>query len=222
MNYRRPSTPARSGAFTLVELLVSMAVMAVMMLILLQTTATSLNLWRASEGRIAIGREARGSSALISQDLASILVPANPALWPQMPNPRTLQFLTLKPRDFQDEGNPGDVCYAVYRFVPGEFLLQRAFVDSAETFAALRAGRLPADDSLNFAMLATNVFAQRLRLLDAEGRPPGPGAAPRFVEVQFSVYPSRDAAQNAGYGMTNQPSEELFLRAPLPPPPPSS
>ena len=91
------------------------AVLAIVMAILLGALSTSLSLWRNTEGKLAADREGRAAELMMAQDLASAVVPADPALWPRVNNGH-LQFLTAKSTDYQTTGdnNLGDVCFVEY------------------------------------------------------------------------------------------------------------
>lgn len=150
------------GAFTLLEVLVASAVLAIVMAILLSTLTTSISLWRTTESSIAAGREGRAGELLLAQDLANALVPTNPSLWPQVA-PDTLSFLTLRPSEYQGgAGDVGDLCFVQYKVEddpdnadPNFIALTRAFVGSAATFAALRNGSFPTPT--NAQLLAANI-----------------------------------------------------------------
>jgi prepilin-type N-terminal cleavage/methylation domain-containing protein len=157
-----PRTTPPVAAFTLLEVLVASAVLAIVMAILLSTLTTSISLWRTTEASIAAGREGRAGELLLAQDLANALVPTNPLLWPQVTS-NTLSFLTLRSSDYQGgAGDVGDVCFVQYKVEddpdnpdPNFVALTRAFVGSADTFAAVSAGSLPAPT--NAQILAANI-----------------------------------------------------------------
>jgi prepilin-type N-terminal cleavage/methylation domain-containing protein len=69
--FRRTPSPA---AFTMVELLVAMSILAVMMLLLLSIVNATTRMWRVSENRVDSYREARAALNVIDNDLQSILV----------------------------------------------------------------------------------------------------------------------------------------------------
>ena len=157
-----PRTAPPVAAFTLLEILVASAVLAIVMAILLSTLTTSISLWRTTESSIAAGREGRAGELLLAQDLANALVPTNPSLWPQVTSD-TLSFLTLRSSDYQSgSGDAGDVCFVQYKVEddpenkdPNFVALTRAFVGSAETFAAVRNGSFPTPT--NAQLLAANI-----------------------------------------------------------------
>jgi len=181
------------GGFTLVELLVSSAVIGMLMMVLLGVTSTSLNLWRASEEAIAVDREGRAAMALLAQDLGNIVVPE------QAPRPEVddttnamvpLRFLTTKPVDYQRtaDGDVGDVCYVEYRF--RDNALWRGFAGSAATFAALPA--FPQVEDEDFEVLATNVLQFKVWQWDREGNPVTGNTAAATMDTRLEVVDAKD------------------------------
>ena len=199
---------AEAPAFTLLELLVSMAVMSILLLVLLQTTATSLNMWRASERKISAGREGRGAIQLIDQDFKGMIAPANPALRPAMVGQTEFRFLTLKPLDFQDTntaaGNVGDVCFVEYRFANNA--MERGSVDSKLTFDALTNSSPSFPVPSSFHIVATNV-------IDAVW-----ATTNGYVQLFFKAAPSAEARNNyiSGLNTNNQQVEQFFFQAKMP------
>jgi len=68
-SFRRPT---KRQAFTLLELLVAMSVLALLLVLLLSMVNGATKLWRANENRVDSYREARAAINLIASDLASI------------------------------------------------------------------------------------------------------------------------------------------------------
>jgi prepilin-type N-terminal cleavage/methylation domain-containing protein len=212
-------TPRGGRGFTLLELLVAMAVMSLMLAILLQATASILNLWRASEGKISAGREGHGATQLIRQDLQSVFVPTNTNLWPQLVGSTGIRFLALKPRDFQEwsSANVGDVCLIEYRFESNA--ISRGSVDSAQTFAAItNSGAFPT--ATNFQMVATNVVSATWMGLRADGLPAASGQLPRVLRLDFQAAPSAVALSNfvAGINTVNQQVGSFTVESVVPVP----
>lgn len=143
-------------------------------MILLMTTTGSITIWRSSENAIAVDREGRNALALMSDDLANMLPVAADA--PEYMLPRFavwndlvfMEFLVLRPLDYQvaDAGNNGDLCYVRYRYRDNK--IERATVDSAETFAALRQQRRPAAE--NFEVLSENLPRFHIATYGVDGR----------------------------------------------------
>ena len=208
------------GAFTLIELLVAMAVMTILLVIMLQVTTSSLNLWRASEGKMAAGREGQGALQLIRQDLQSILMPTNTNLWPQVVGTNGIRFLALKPSDFQATGGGnGDICFIEYRFQNNA--IERGSVDSEETFMALTNNPVPAFPvASNFQMVATNVVNANWSALLSNGGLVPSGQPPQILQLSFLAAPSASALQNYldGINQKNQQIGNFFMQVAVPEP----
>ena len=153
-SFRTPAVPARasdgprrrlSAAFTLIEVLVSSAVMAIVLAVMFAALSTSMSLWRNTDNKIISDREARAAHLMIRRDLASVVVPAAANLWPRLvTNQGTifLQFLTAAPSDAQPAaaGNVGDVCYVEYSLPRGTDKVMRFTFGSEETFNSIIRG----------------------------------------------------------------------------------
>jgi prepilin-type N-terminal cleavage/methylation domain-containing protein len=148
-----------ADGFSLLEVLVASAVLAIVLTVLLGTLTTSLSLWRNTEGKLYSDREARAAELLIAQDLTSVVMPTNPGLWPRT-NQGSLQFLVTKPEDYQGAGEVGDVCYVEYRVDAGANTLTRVFYPSERTFTEIiQNGNFPASGGGEGQILATNVLS---------------------------------------------------------------
>lgn len=145
--------------FTLLELMVSTALIGIIMSVLLMATSTSLSMWRSSEDKISVDREGRTAAALMSEDLRNMV--AIPGINAEFRNPGGggvfMEFFVLKPQDYQDAeaGNVGDVCFVQYRLQDNA--IQRGLVESKASFDAIRGGGKPTVPGDQFEMLATNV-----------------------------------------------------------------
>lgn len=168
----KKSPRSKVEGFTLLEVLVSSAVLGILLLILLNSVTTSLSIWRVTEDRMGADREARSAFQMIADDLANAVMPTNPALWPtNASNGTVLRFLTLKPTDYQAPGNPGDVCFVEYTVlaatnanIPTNNVLLRRFVDSRDTYDALVNGTFPLNTTNAFQVLATNIITNTTAL----------------------------------------------------------
>jgi prepilin-type N-terminal cleavage/methylation domain-containing protein len=180
MSKVKRATAFSMNGFSLLEVLVASAVLGVVMLVLLNTLSTSLSLWRTTESKSSADREARASQLLLAQDLASVVMPANPELWPRIVTNRTgrvnvlyLKFLTAKPPDYQSTSeDAGDVCYVEYAVLPSTngpgSELRRLFWPSGKTFSEVisktnfPSAPPPAQfQSLGLNLLPTNRLAAR-------------------------------------------------------------
>jgi hypothetical protein len=123
-NSQKPTLPPSADAFTIVELMVSSAVLAIVLSVMFAALSTGLSVWRNTDNKILADREARAIELVLIRDLANIVMPASSNLWPKIESPRRssvqyLKFLTMAPSEMQaDAGQVGDVCYVEYTVVP--------------------------------------------------------------------------------------------------------
>jgi len=154
------------SAFSILEVLVSSAILGIVMVVMLAAVDTGMRLWRTSEKKIIVDREARTAFTMISEDLRNIVVLPAPmpqaVFQPPDGSGKFLEFLVLKPIDYQDQTtaanvNTGDVCYVRYRFSDNKIL--RAFSDSKPTFEGLSFNppRFPQGNDLVEEVLAVNI-----------------------------------------------------------------
>lgn len=150
--------------FTLLEVLVSAAILAIVMAVLLAILSTSLNTWRTTQGKVEVDIEGRSGALLLMQDIDNIIIPNNINLWPNTVTNSTtpyFRFLTLKPADYQeqDRGDVGDVCYVEYFFDKTEGSLMRRFYASKWTYDnILKPGGFPSPSQQNAQLLSTNLL----------------------------------------------------------------
>lgn len=156
--------PRRRAGFSLLEVLVASAVLSIVLMILLGALTTTLSLWRTTESKLAADREGRAAELLMADDLASVLVPADPNLWPRVDGD-SLQFLTLKSTDYQSKkgNNKGDICFVEYRFDRPKHALMRRFYSSEKTFNDILSKPTPTFPSASgsasdMQLLATNIL----------------------------------------------------------------
>ncbi len=205
---------SRQG-FTLLELMVSTAVIGIMMMVLLSATSAGLGIWRSAEQRIVIDREGRNALSLIAEDLDNILVLPAPA-----PQPRFghwddyvfMEFPVLRPLDYQDpaEANNGDVCYVRYRYNYDEKQLSRSHVDSMETFDALRNGNTPPPG--RFEVLADNITDLTVNTYDADGQRTTDPASVRTVSLSVGVMDKQEVANlERGLSLTEAKSSRQYF-----------
>jgi len=167
--------------FTLIEVLVSSAVLSIVIAVMFSALSTSMSLWRNTDNKIVADREARAVNFLLSRDLANVVMPASTNLWPRIVTSRIgresvyyLKFLTVTPAGGQSAAGaePGDVCYVEYAVLPSTNgpgrEMRRLFWPSRRTYTeVLTSGALPglqgADqfESLGLNFLLTNSMAAR-------------------------------------------------------------
>ncbi|MBJ7392325.1 MAG: prepilin-type N-terminal cleavage/methylation domain-containing protein, partial [Chthoniobacterales bacterium] len=72
---RITSFTAASG-FTLIEVMVSAAILAIVLAVMFSALSTSMSLWRNTDNKIVADREARAVELLLARDLANVIMPA--------------------------------------------------------------------------------------------------------------------------------------------------
>lgn len=159
--------PRDHDGFTLLELLVSSAVLAIVLVILLGTMTTTLGLWRNTDNAIAADREGRSANLLLYDELSSAVVPySKPGLWPRVDSNGTfLAFLTRKPADYQasSSGEVGEVVYVEYLVESNA--LKRRIVGSRDTHDSMLNGDMPSNNTTaEFQVLATNIIPAALAM----------------------------------------------------------
>ncbi len=101
------------ASFTLVEMLVGMAVFSLLMLILFAMMSSATKLWRDQSSREDGFREARAAMNILSRDISGALVSPN-VNWFYLSTNR-LAFLTTLPDAAQVSGaDHGDICAVGY------------------------------------------------------------------------------------------------------------
>ena len=169
--------PPAAPGFTLIEVLVSSAVLAIVLAVMFSALSTSMSLWRNTDNKIVADREARAVELLLGRDLANVIIPAATNFWPRVTNVNNvsyLKFLTSTPADAQPAtaANAGDVCYVEYAVFPSTNgpgrEVRRLFWPSSKTYTdVLRAEAFPGPqaanqfESLGLNLLPTNSMAAR-------------------------------------------------------------
>jgi prepilin-type N-terminal cleavage/methylation domain-containing protein len=177
MTRSRITSLTASPGFTLIEVMVSAAILAIVLAVMFSALSTSMSLWRNTDNKIVADREARAVELLLARDLANVIMPAATKFWPRVTNSGGvfyLKFLTATPADGQPAtaGNTGDVCYVEYAVLPSTNgpgrEVRRLFWPSSKTYTdVLSTGALPgpqaADqfESLGLNLLPTNTMAAR-------------------------------------------------------------
>jgi type II secretory pathway component PulJ len=171
----RTNTKLAKRAFTILELLVSCAILGIVMFVMLAAVDTGMRLWKTTEEKIQIDREGRIALSQISQDLKNMINPSSPKpifIMQPKDGETFMKFLVLKPEDYQDNTmtppeNVGDVCYVEYKLQDKK--IYRGFVDSKETFEKLKSGNFPTVKEGNQELLAVNVETVTVETQDIDG-----------------------------------------------------
>lgn len=216
MKIRHHAAGLRSSGFTLIEVLVSSAVLSIVMAVMFAALSTSLSLWRNTDNKIVADREARAVELLLSRDLANAVVPADTNLWPRIATNRVgrdtvfyLKFLTAAPPSMQSAtgAEVGDVCYVEYAVLPStngpgrevRRLLwpgRRAYADvlSRGIFPGVQGAA--EFESLGLNLLPTNNMAAR-----------GLGSLPSEVNsTNFIILGTNMLPLTGGYSLSNYPA----------------
>src|SRR5215207_5705188 len=108
----------RSRAFTLVEMLVSMAVVGLLVIAMMSLVENAIDIWRDNEGRTDACREARAALTIMTRDLRNAVTGTNVDLMKF--NLRSgaagtdygsnIFFLASLPPSAQEAGSKSDVC----------------------------------------------------------------------------------------------------------------
>jgi prepilin-type N-terminal cleavage/methylation domain-containing protein len=204
-----------TGAFSLVELLVAMAVFAVLVVVLSGMVDSVMRLWKASENRAESYREARAALSLISSDLRSAIATTNTNYFSTTAEPNfeasaedgAMFFIAALPAGAQARGNLGDLCEVGYYLKFGvngvsgqtnEYSMMRFFKGSDETATNLLADsgifRHSAED---VELLARHIpfFKVRCFTTQADGsvvpwRSSAQTPLPTFLEMELVAYNS--------------------------------
>lgn len=119
---------ARSAqGFTLIEILVASAVMALLVGLVITITSQVLNVWNRSGGRLSANQEARIAMELLTQDLETAIFrnrrsAADDSEWffiqnsvvPGAPSVNTVALNLFSPALDRPAGQPGDICAITY------------------------------------------------------------------------------------------------------------
>jgi prepilin-type N-terminal cleavage/methylation domain-containing protein len=170
----------RTPAFTLVELMAAMAVLALLMVALVGMFDQAMRGWRNAQKGIEGRRESRTAIQMVQRDLQGILISANTPLYVQMSDGGrnwSPYFLTTLPVTAQATNAGGDVGGVGYRVEwdatanegRGSYLLRRYQQEPVQQLARLQtalAGTLPpslttlfptSGDGITVETLAQNV-----------------------------------------------------------------
>lgn len=123
MNSSGTPTVRLRGGFTLLELMVAMAVLTLLIVMLMGLVDSATKLWRQNETRVDAYREARAALNVISDELRSMVASTNPHYFSTNPiglsgqvdsSADSLFFLTLLPPSAQPSGSKSSICAVGY------------------------------------------------------------------------------------------------------------
>ena len=221
---RRGESSAQGGrlqsrAFTLMEMLVSMMVLAVLGVVMMSLVEGAVDLWRDNEGRTDACREARGALTVMTRDLRNAVTGTNVNCMRfnlQSGAAGTnygsnVFFLASLPPSAQEGGSKSDVCEV------GFFLaldrtpvstnrtlnLYRYFRSSNQTFSNMISGSLftnVATGAASEELLARNVVGMKITPVNSSGGdwipfvPTAEAPLPEIIEITLITI-GHDAAQ---------------------------
>lgn len=236
----------RSGAFTLVELLVALAITVVLVLLLTSVVAATLGAWSQGRNRLdtysnarqilgRIGDELRGAVANPAVSGSQIQFVENAALGAvPSPTPGTAEnifFVTPYPNL-----GAGDLCTIAYALDPTTHELKRALRSSDQVWADPTASRYQVAGhtyvGTDWHVIATGVLQFELQCysqndLDNNLSPSTTwdsessstfmiGKAPRRIVIRLQVVDDRTLAQLAGMAVGSAPYNAIVLRSARP------
>lgn len=193
------------GGFTLIELMVSMAVGSILLLAAASLLGSSGDNYERIGSGVAAEREARALITRLTSDLSAAtfhkdaVFEKSAASWPA----DRIGFLSLQPADAQsDAGRIGDLCAVNYYLkdlsINGDSIrcLMRGFRESKDTFEALGNDSIPSlftpmdpvDEPVAFGVVS---FEARPKSRDASGKwidwIPNDISAPEALETRLVV-----------------------------------
>lgn len=227
--------PAPEG-FTLIELMVSMALLSLLIVVLMGMVDSATKIWRVNENRVESYREARAAMNLIASDLRSAFASTNlkyfktnaASSFGASPDDGAIFFLSSLPLSAQDESSSlSEICEVGYylRYGKGDlstakqegYSLYRYFRESNGTFTNLIADTGFFNHSpTNVEVLARNIpfFKVQCYDIDTNGTiTPWVQAAgspmPNFVEIQMTVY-NNDVIRRLGSNDWKDTNSRIF------------
>jgi prepilin-type N-terminal cleavage/methylation domain-containing protein len=211
----------RIQAFTLVELLVALAITSILVVVLVNVVATALNVWQQGRNQIDTLANARQVLGRIADEIKGAVA---------APAPNQVEFsenaAALGASQAQKSENiffvaaypntaVGDLCVIAYRHNPTTHELQRAFVDSLSAWNGAPKYRSTGYQSLVWRTIAQGVLEFEIQSysqqdLDATTLPSPPpdwnstraapmlGNTPREVVIRIKVIDDKALARIAG------------------------
>lgn len=182
----RLSSGRPANGFTLLEVLLSSAILLGLLVLLLGACEGGTRFWNQAERRRATLREADASLRLIGHDLRSAVITPDPSsllIRKETNGGTSLFFLVSHSSDHRPEATVGDLCATGYFLAPAQDRekqrdLYRFHASGHQVLEAVRSGKLPelyasaAPGRTNTELLARHVASLDVRPL-ASGWPSG-------------------------------------------------
>ena len=227
---RHRNMPGKN-AFTLLEMLVSMVILALLVITMTTLVDSTARLWRSSEGRTDACREARAALIVLARDLRNAVAGTNLMRFNLQAGAANTTygsnvfFLASLPPSAQGTNSKSDVCEVGYFLAldrtPAStnqtLNLYRYFRDSNQTFSNLAAGTLFANIATGEAgeeLLARNVVGMTIKPVSANSgdwtdfAPSSNAPLPAVIEVTVTAIGQETAKKlenSANWTDTNSP-----------------
>ena len=219
MRNEDPSPTICQNGFTLVEVLVSSAILLALVALLLGMSHSASQFWSDSEGKREALRELQSSLQIMTEDLHSaVITPEEESFEIQNPtkDAQSLFFLVSHPSDHRHAETKGDLCAVGYFLAPdpeqkGLTNLYRFHMAGESVCKAVESNSLhslysqasPGNISTT-EMLARNIISLRIIQLPAETESPG------LLEVTLSSINTKTARLLASDPQATQRNARLL------------
>ena len=225
----------RDAAFTLLEVLISSAILLMLLVLLLGICEGGSRFWNHAEQRRAPLREAGASLRLIAHDLRSAVITVDPSslvIQTGTNGVNSLFFLVSHPSDHRPGTSIGDLCATGYFLAPtqhdqGEQDLYRFHASGPRVLEALASGTLPklyasaSPGSADTELLARHVASLDVRPIDSGSISDHPSAlALEIITVDAntdSLLARAGSDRNSREKLLAQKGARLGIVLPLPP-----
>ena len=189
----------RRHGFTLIEILVASAVMALLVGLVITITSQVLNVWNRSGGRLSANQEARIAMEMLTQDLETAVFrnrrsATDDSEWFFIEDSvisgsvNTVALNLFSPALDRPAGQPGDICAITYELrlvnpITGvnlplsaapasqvQFVLYRQLIEPQQTFDSLLGGPITWGNPSADDYLVGNIVEFNIRLFRANGQ----------------------------------------------------
>lgn len=232
----------RIQGFTLVELLLALAISTVLIVLLVNVVSAALNVWEQGRNQIDTLASARQTLGRIADEIKGATASPAPNQIEFSENTPTLQGTTAPIQQTSENVffvaphpnlAPGDLCVIAYRHNNDTHELQRAFVDSQNAWIGSPKYRSTGYANLQWRTVAQGVLEfeiQSYAQADLDNPPPSPsptpadwnsvtgmapvlGNTPREVVIRMKVIDDRALARVAGLTPGNPVYDRVVNRA---------
>ena len=218
----RGSSVRSAGAFTLLEVLISSAILLGLLVLLLGASEGVTRFWNQAERRRAPLCEAGASLRFMARDLRSAVITADPSslvIRKETNGNDSLFFLVSHPTDHQPENSIGDLCATGYFIAPSpqnhdERDLYRFHASGNQVLEAVEAKKLSelyataSPGATNTELLARHVASLDVHQIDSESAPDHPKA----LVLDIVTLDGGNAAKLAGSGTDTATQDKLLKK----------